>query len=186
MTQEIFNRNGRTLAEIIESTIETEQALFDNGGELTPELEAIMAKDAADMEKKIDGYNAAYREEDARAKALGEEIKRLQGLKKTAENSARRIKDLLKYNMERLGVERVNGTTCKAYFSTSTAVACDEDELLKPYDVMVEDLQRKMPVYVRVSLEVSKTDLKTSLQALGEDETIAGAALQKNRSIVLK
>lgn len=187
MNNEIFERpQGRTLSEIIESMIETDAALFDNEGEITPELEAVMAIDAADFEKKIDGYNAAYREEDARATALAEEIKRLTALKKTHENSAKRIKELLKFNMERLGVNRVNGTTCKAYFTSSTAVVCDEATLLKPYDDAVAELQKRLPLYVKVSIEVSKTDLKTALQSLNEDESIPGADLQKNRSVVLK
>lgn len=187
MTNEIYNRPaGRTLAEIVESTLETEQALFENGGELTPELEAIMARDAADMEKKVDGYNAAFREEDARAKAIGEEIKRLQALKKTAENSARRIKDLLKYNMERLGVDRVNGQHCKAYFTSSTAVQCDEAVVLKPYEAAVAAFRESLPAYVSVDLSISKTDLKKAISELGKDESIEGAALQTSRSIVLK
>ena len=187
MTNEIYNRPaGRTLAEIVESTLETEQTLFNNGGELTPELEAMMAKDAADMEKKIDGYNAAYREEDARANAIGEEIKRLQALKKTAENSAKRIKELLKYNMERLGVERVNGTTCKAYFSKSTSVVADEATLLKPYDAQLADLRKSLPSYITIEVGISKTELKTAIAGLLPDETIDGASMETSRTIVLK
>lgn len=187
METNIFNRPaGRTLAEIIESTIETERAIFEADGEITPELEEQIAKDEADMAKKIDGYNAAYREEDARAKALADEIKRLQALKKTAENAAKRVKDMLKWNMERLGVDRVNGKTCKAYFSSSTAVVADEAVLLKPYDAQVEELRKALPAYVTIEVGISKTELKTAIGNLLPDETIEGASMETSRTIVLK
>ena len=183
MSNEIFNRTeGRTLSQIIDSMIETDQAIFDADGEITPELEEQLAKNAEDLSRKVDGYNAAYREEDARAKAIGDEIKRLQALKKTAENSSKRIKDLLKYNMERLGVERVQGNTCKAYFSSSSSVQVDEAVLLKPFFNDVAELQSRLPAWLKSTMEVSKTDLKPVL----EKEEIAGASISSTRNLVLK
>lgn len=185
MTKEIFDRPaGRTLSDIIESMMETESVLFDNEGEITPELEEFMARDEKDLALKIDGYNAAYREESARAEALKAEIARLLALKKTAENSAKRIKEVLKYNMERLGAERVNGTTCKAYFSSSEAVEIpDESVLFKPYKDSIDDLKKTLPAWMTVEVTIGKKELGTVLKS---GTAIKGASLQKNRSVVLK
>ena len=193
MTQEIFDRPaGRTLSNIIESMIETDAAIFNNDGEITPDLEEFMAINEADLAKKVDGYNAVYREQTARAEALKAEIARLQALKKTAENTAKRIKDMLKYNMERLHTERIDGNTCKAYFSSSTAVECDEEYLINSFSDTVSELEIMLPDYIDVELKVNKTNLKAALQA-GEaddkkrDTRLDGhAAIVKSRSIVLK
>ncbi len=185
MTNEIFDRPaGRTLSQIVESMIETDRTLYDNGGEITPELEAYMASDEYDLAKKIDGYNAAFREEAARVEAIKNEIARLTALKQTAENSAKRIKEFLKYNMERLGAERVNGNTCKAYFTSSTAVEVpDESVICRPYYDDLQALRAKLPAWVKVDITVAKKELGAALK---EGKEVTGAALVKNRSVVLK
>ena len=184
MNNEIFDRPaGRTLSEIVESMIDTETAIFNNEGEITPELEAFMASDERDLAAKIDGYNAAYREEAARAEALKAEIARLQALKKTAENSAKRIKDMLRYNMERLGAERVSGNTCKAYFTSSVAVETNEAALLKPYEAALAAARAALPAWVSVDVGILKNELSAELKA---GRILEGAALIRSRSVVLK
>ena len=185
MTNEIFDRpQGRTLSQIIESMIETDAVIIDNGGELTPELEEFIAQNEADMAKKIDGYNAAYREQAARAEALKNEIARLQALKKTAENSAKRIKEVLKWNMDRLGTRSVNGTTCKAYFTTSTAVECKDEELVGLFTSSLNELKAMLPDYIDVEFKVNKTNLRTALQKNEADKENRDARLDGKASIV--
>lgn len=185
MTNEIFDRPaGRTLSEIVESIIDNDAALFDAGGEVTPEMERFLAMDETDLKNKIDGYNAAYREETARAESLKREIERLTALKRTAENAAKGIKSLLQYNMNRLGAESVNGNTCKAYFTTTTSLEVENEErVLEPYLRLIEEVRKAFPSWVKVDVELARKDLTAALKTGTE---VKGCAIRKGRSVVLK
>ena len=129
MEQNIFNRETpRTLNEIVNSILENEGIIIAADGEISPELEPLLEQDAAALAAKVDGYSDIIRDSDARAKAIGEEIKRLQALKKTLENKAAGMKDFLRYNMERLGSTRLDGDRSKA----EDALACAKREDVIP------------------------------------------------------
>ena len=176
MEQNIFNRETpRTLNEIVNSILENEGIIIAADGEISPELEPLLEQDAAALAAKVDGYSDIIRDSDARAKAIGEEIKRLQALKKTLENKAAGMKDFLRYNMERLGSTRLDGDRSKAYFSSCTTVEASEDTILEPY--------MKLPAWVSVEIKVAKSPLR---DALKNGETVKGAALLKRNTLVLK
>ena len=83
MTPTLYQLTGQMAA--------IEDALQENGGELTPELEELWAETAESLPQKVDGYNQVITNLTAYSKNLDEEIKRLQALKKTADNSLERL-----------------------------------------------------------------------------------------------
>lgn len=182
--ENIFNRETpRTLNEIVDSIIENEAIICAADGEISPELEPYLAQDSAALAAKIDGYSDIIRDSEARAKALGEEIKRLQALKKTCENKAAGLKDFLRFNMSRLGTTRLDGTRCKAYFSSATVVEAFEDAILKPYMKAFDRLAAKLPAWVQLEIKVAKKPLGDALKT---GTTVKGASLQKRDTLVLK
>ncbi len=184
MEQNIFNRETpRTLNEIVTSILENEGIIIAADGEISPELEPLLEQDAAALAAKVDGYSDIIRDSDARAKAIGEEIKRLQALKKTLENKAAGMKEFLRYNMERLGSTRLDGARSKAYFSSCQTVEASEDTILEPYMKRYQAFASKLPAWVSVEIKVAKSSLR---DALKNGETVKGAALLKRNTLVLK
>ena len=184
MEKNIFEHaESKRLSDIFEDSMALDAILTENGGELTPELEELLAENVAALAKKMDGYAYAVRAEKAAQAALAEEIKRLQALKKTHENTEKRIREYLAWNMERVGADRINGTLSKAWFSKTSVLSADEDTLLKPYVPAMEAFRTALPSYVKVTLSVDKTALKGELDGGKE---IAGAIMVPGKSLTIK
>ena len=47
-----------TLFQLTERASQIEEALYETGGEITPEIEALMTETAAELPAKVDNYNA--------------------------------------------------------------------------------------------------------------------------------
>ena len=84
-----------TLFDITAEQRRINDALMESGGELTPELEEALLVNAENFAVKVEGYAASIRKFDALAEAADAEIKRIQAIKKTATNSAKRLKESL-------------------------------------------------------------------------------------------
>lgn len=187
MDSHIFLNNPATrrLADIFDSLVNTDTALMETGGELTPELEEIMAKDAADLRRKVDGYAAVARNYDASIDAIGAEIKRLQVLKKTRENAKGRLLAHLEFQMDRFGLEELQGDTCRISFRKSKSIEIDEDSILHPYLQLLEKIQTELPPYIQLGAKVLKKEAGAALDA-GEAFAEGAIARVENRNIQLK
>ena len=149
----------RHLAEIFDSMAEFDEAMFENGGELTPELEAIAARDEFDLKKKVDGYAAVLRNYDATDATIDNEIKRLQALKKTRKNARERLVNYLDWQMRRFGIRELQGELCKVSYRKSTAVEINEEAIIKPFIPIVDKLQKKLPPYIQLGIKVGKKEV---------------------------
>lgn len=90
-----------------------ENALLENGGDLTPELEAELDAIEGVLEWKAERICRLIRNNEASAKAYGEEIDRLQAHKRTHENTVDRLKRYLQSTMERLDRDKINAGVFK-------------------------------------------------------------------------
>lgn len=178
-----LNEEQRKLRDILGSMEDFDAAMAENGGELTPELEAVMCKDEADLRRKIDGYHAICRDAESHAATVAAEIKRLQALKKHYENVGKSAKGALAFNMHRFGIEKLEGNFCVASFRKSQAVEFDEVILMEPYIKTLEICQSHLPAWVKVEYTVSKEALG---QAIDNKEPIRGAAKVSRQSLQLK
>jgi hypothetical protein len=96
-------------------------AVADSGGELSAEAEQALAEiDLADA-KKVDGYCCVIRGLEARAKARGEEGRRIGQLAQADDNAARRLKLRLKEHLERTGRKRVDTDRFRVWVQASPA-----------------------------------------------------------------
>ncbi len=96
-----------TLYELTGQMAAIEEALEENGGELTPELEEVWQETAESLPMKVDGYNKVIANMTAYSKNIDAEIKRLQTLKKTADNSVKRVKEHLVDVMKQWGIAKL-------------------------------------------------------------------------------
>jgi hypothetical protein len=83
--------------------------LAESEGEVTPELEALLAELDANVDEKIERVALFVRERLATAAAVKEEVQRLQAIQKREEKAAESLKGYLLREMQRLGKAKVNG-----------------------------------------------------------------------------
>lgn len=138
-----------------------EERLEENGGELTPELEAMWDDTKETLMRKADGYNTLICKTEAYSENIAREIKRLQALKKTADNTAERLRKHVKETMERFNVDRIEGAFCKMWLTRRKRTVIDEDALLRPYAKRIEAFEKKLPPYMTVKIGIDKTKLKS-------------------------
>lgn len=178
--------NHNTLYALTEQMTAIEAMLEDNGGELTPELESMWDETRESLVQKVDNYNALVQKLDAYATNIKAEVKRLQALQKTADNSLKRIKDHIKDVMEANGISSLEGRFCKMTLTRSTATEVDEDEALAPYVEAIGEFAATLPDYIKVEASVSKTAVKEAVKDLPEGVSLPGVSLAHHTSLRIK
>lgn len=108
-----MENNKLTLFQLSAEMVELENALTENGGELTPELEEAWTETEQGLVEKTDGYHAVIGRCEMYSDAIAGEIKRLQALKKTYDNTAKRIKEHMLSTMQMFGLKQLVGKYCK-------------------------------------------------------------------------
>lgn len=129
-------------------------------------IEKLLTEKIEQQSKEIVTYQI---EESAKIEALGNEIKRLQALKKSAENRMEKFKDRLTENMRRLKCRKITtalGNVTLALDSVNKSVELKDG-------VDINTIPEK---YLRISKELSKTAIK---QALEEGEVIDGIEVKE-------
>ena len=175
---------SETLYQLTAQMRAIEEALDETGGELTPELEEAWQETGESLVAKIDNYNALLIKLENYSENLANEIKRLQGLKKTADNSLTRIKAHIKDTMVANGFSRLEGAYCKMSLSSATSTVTDEELLLQPYIHKIQKLQEDLPSWLTVECKVSKTDLKNAYK--DKEVTPAGVKFVKTTQLRIK
>ena len=161
--------------EIDEQIRQVEDAIYsladEETGEITDELMLDLLKEKMnelqiERGKKIEGAAFLRREALDNSEIIGNEIKRLQSLKKAQDN---RADNLLKYITGALGGEKFKTPFISITYRNTESVD-------------VSDIDALPEQYVRVKKEANKTDLKKALKA---GEEIQGVTLQSNTSTVV-
>ena len=148
------------------------QLLEDNGGEITPEIETLLEETKDLFPKKIDGYGVMLRKFKSLEEACDAEIKRVQGIKKTAQNSQKNMRRHIQDTMDLFGYQKLEGNMTKMYLTKSKSLDVDEEALLAQYKAKIEALSASLPPYLSVEVKVSKTALKNEFK--GSDVLPAG------------
>lgn len=125
-----------------------------------------------DINTKIENTCKVIKEIEADALGIDEEIKRLTVLKKQKENTAKKLKEYVEFEMNGIGINKVEGKLFKISFRKSKIVRIiDETKIPKEF------------IKVKTTETVSKTDLG---KALKNGEFIEGAELVESRSLQIK
>lgn len=164
--------------------LQIEQALEDNGGELTDELEALLTDTEISIKQKADGYRAVMAKFDHKVDAVDKEIKRLQDIKKVAKNGKERLKEYILSVMGAYGMKKIEGELCTMTRSTSKSLDVNEELLLEAYNEKIAKLQSELPDYLTVEVKVSKTAIKNKFK--DTDILPAGCAYVENDSLRIR
>jgi hypothetical protein len=124
------------LYELSEARAILDAWLEESEGELTPEIEALLAELDVSADEKIERVALYIRERKATAAAVEFEADRLKAIQKREERAAKSLTDYLTREMERLGKDKVNGLLCTVAFQKNPpAVQCllSQEELRRHF-----------------------------------------------------
>ena len=176
--------NTLTLYNLSAEMAEIENTLMENGGELTPELEAKLATTSDALTKKVDSYGALVRKFAATSDICKGEIARIQGIKATCDKSVKRLKDFVAQTMDAFDLKTMEGDLTKVTLITSKATEVDEEKVLAPYAALIAALQEKLPDYIQIKATVSRTALKERFA--GSDVAPEGVTFTENKTIRIR
>lgn len=170
-----------TIANITRAKWELENALEENGGELTPEL-LEQADTLEDMKELLAGEGIDE---------LGRWLKSVQdeiaARKAEADAAARKVKNLKSYEdyvksligqaLDAIGAEKVKGSFYGFSRKTSTTSKVNQEALEAKYQKAAEDAARHalIPEYVHIVLKATTTELREAEALEFVDETTAPA-----------
>jgi hypothetical protein len=161
-----------------------EDALWENGGELTPELEQALTETEQSLAVKTDGYNSLIRKFASQADVIDAEIKRLTALKKTCQNAEKRLKNHICETMGEFGIDKLEGQYCKISRAKTTSIETNDELLLATCLPAIAALNENLPPYIRVEPKISKTAIKEYQKT--EGILPAGAEVVENWSIRIR
>lgn len=161
--------------------LQIEYALEENGGELTDELAELLNDTEVSIRQKADGYRAVMAKFNDKVEAVKREIKRLQDIKKTAENAEKRIKEYILGVMGAYGIKKIEGELCTMTRTTTKSLDVNEELLLSAYNEKIAELQASLPEYLTIEVKVSKTAIKNKFK--DTDVLPAGCAYVENDSL---
>ena len=174
----------KTLFQLSADMAAIEDALWENGGELTEDLALALQETELGMSRKADGYSSLIRSFGAQKEILKAEIDRLTKLKKVAENAEKRIKEHLCNTMGMFGIDKIEGETSKITRAKTQAMETDDAMLTFSYDSSLADLNAALPPYITAEFKVSKTALKQYIKDTGI--TPNGAHIVENWSLRIR
>lgn len=175
----------KTLFQLSADMAAVEDALWENGGELTEELAAQLQETEQSLVKKTDGYISLLQSLSAQESMMKVQKDRYAKLEKIAANAQKRIREHLKFNMDAFGIEKLEGTIGKVTRTKSSAVEVNEEEMLAPYILVLESIRSTLPSYIQLpDFKINKTAIKEMQKETGI--LPAGATMVENHSIKIR
>ena len=146
------------------------EAIEEAGGEITPEIEAMLAINEENFLVKAEGYAEIISKYALMSEMAKRRIEQLQSVKKIAENAEKRMKERILDAMQQYGLQKVECGVHKFSLRTSQAVEIT-DEIAIPNQ------------YKKVEVSIDKKALRADLMA---GVVIEGAELKENKSLQIR
>ena len=162
----------KSLYNIEQEYLEIANQLED--GELSPELETALAINERELQGKAIAYAYVIKEAEDTVSIIDAEIKRLQGLKKTEQNKAQRLKDTIQNAMELYGITEIKTETLKLNFRRSEGVICTDSSVAIPEE------------FATVVPESIKPNLNEIKKAIKEGRDVTGFEIEERYSLQIK
>mgnify|MGYP002513629922 CR=1 FL=1 len=174
----------KTLFQLSADMAAIEDALWENGGELTEELALALQETEQSLSRKTDAYTALIRSFAANKEMIKAEIERYTKLKKTAENAEKRLKEHVCEIMGMFGIEKLEGEKSRITRARTTSIETNDDMLLASYMNLINELNDSLPPYIKVEAKISKTAIKEFQKEQGI--LPAGAEVVENYSLRIR
>jgi hypothetical protein len=140
LKKEEMPNNSDTLYSLVSQTQAIEKMLIEAGGELTPELEAMLDNVDVSMAQKIDGYAFVMEDCESRAAFWKAKADTYSKLAKSHAAIQERIKERLKAALIQLGKDEVQGNEIRFKLSklNPKIVIWNEAELPDDFKIIVQ------------------------------------------------
>lgn len=165
------------LYQITQEFLELASIIEDAGGEVNDAILEELAISRENFSHKAEGYARLILKWDSEIEAAAAEVKRIQALKKTKENSVARLKETLLFALQAFGQEDAKSGIKRydtALFKLSTR---------RSQAVEITDESTLPDACFVVKREVSKTAIK---KLLDEGQELDGAGMKENVSLQIK
>lgn len=162
-----------TLKDLVKTSNELEESLYESGGELTPELEAQLTELKDKLPTKIDNYAVIIERAEMQAEYLKAKADKLNAIRKGLDTLVDRLKENLKEAAQTMDVQALEGSEYKVSVSRT-----------KP-KVDVTDMSLLTDEYLErvVTFKVNKEKISEALKA---GQQVHGARLLESYSVRIK
>jgi hypothetical protein len=159
-----------TLLALVEHARTVEAALFENDGEITPEIEQMLLVTDVHLPAKIDAYQATMERFEAFAEIHKQKADAQYRIVKSCQAVVERLKENLKIAMQELGTDELSGidTRFKLQQSPPSCVIDNEESLDAAYKTIVQ---------------TTKIDKKRILEDLKLGVPVVGAHIEQSSYI---
>jgi hypothetical protein len=165
-----------TLWEITQEFLSLASLIEEAGGEATQEVMEEIAISRENFAHKAEGYTRLILKWESEIDAAAAEIKRIQAIKKTKENSVARLKEMLLHALQVFGQEDKTGV--KRYETPLFKLSTRRSQAVE----IVDETELPDAFWV-VKKEVGKAAISAALK---EGEEVPGAFLKENYSVQIK
>jgi hypothetical protein len=162
---------NKTLYNIRIDHLELLQAIEDNEGELTPELEQALQLTEAEFQSKAISYGYLIKTFDDSSTIIEKEMERLGAILDRVDKRKDLFKNILSGAMQQFGVEKIETPLLKLSFRKSEAVEIVDEKSI-PGQYKTE----------RITIAISKTEIKDAIKK-GFDVPGAQLITKKNLQI---
>lgn len=159
-----------TLYNISADFLRIVEALQENDGELTPEIEEALLVNDQNFIAKTENYIEAIAMMEAYEQLAAEREKEFQAKKRKAANAKRRLKERLQYAMELMGRDKVE-------------IGLHKLSLRESLSVNITDEARIPAYYIKVETKINKDSIRRDLKA---GIAVEGAELLTTKSIQIR
>ena len=160
-------KDSRTLFQLTADMAAIEDQLYENGGEITPEIENLLVATEEALTAKADGYNMLLRKLKAEETTCDTEAKYWAGKKKVVQNAQKRIREHINDVMTFGGITKIEGEHCKISRRETQSLEVNEEIMLAGMLDRINEFVSTMPEFVKVDVSISKTALKEWIEREG-------------------
>ena len=146
------------------------EAIEEAGGEITPEIEAMLAINEGNFLTKAEGYAEIISKYTILAENAKTRKAQCERVQKIAENAVKRMKERIAQAMEEYNLPKVEVGMHKISFRTSKAVEIIDEAAIPNH-------------YKKVAVSVDKKALREDLMA---GVVVEGAELRENKSLQIR
>jgi hypothetical protein len=162
--------DAKSLQVLVDEVSQIEQMLLEGAGEITPELEAMLAVSETFLPQKIDNYSLVIERMRFLTSFYKSRAEFVLKMSKAAEAVAERCRDNLKLAMETLQTEELVGIESKFKLVKSNPTCVVEDE------AQIDESYKSVETFTKIDKKRIAEDLKIGVP-------VRGARLEYNRSL---
>lgn len=158
-----------SLYEIEKDHLQLVEQLIENGGEVTPEIEAALALNEQNLTTKGTNYGFVVKQLTGECAIIDGEIARLTALKKSRSKTIDKLENALTVAMQVFGVDEIKSPVMKINFRKSETVEFDDSG----------EIPEKF-IVVKTSESPDKVAIKAAIKA---GEEVPGAYIKVNQNL---